>query len=146
MTSVLRTTALCLSLFTVMFIGTGCGGGGSGPELGSVTGVITLDGKPLEGANIEFTPVGGAGRPSAGESDSSGYYSLTYKGTTNGARIGEHEVTMTTFQEAMNYGGAEGFEDMPGRDEEIPKKYAAEKLRVKVEPGSNTINLELTSD
>jgi hypothetical protein len=147
----------------------GCGRG-TGPELAPVSGRITLDGKPIEAAHIEFTPVID-GRPSAATSDSSGYYTLFYKGSIEGARLGEHDVTMTTFQEEMTHDvyPDEGSEDIseptddeesaeddgsedpvtiviPGRAEEIPKKYAEEKLRVTVEPGSNTINLELTSD
>lgn len=134
------------SFLAVLAIGsTGCGGGASDVTLGSVGGTITLDGGPVEGAVIEFTPVG-EGRPSAGESDASGKYTLYFKGSTAGALVGEHDVSMSTFQEAMDYGGAEGFTDIPGRAEKIPKKYVQEKIRVTVEPGSNTINLELNSD
>ncbi len=137
---ILSVGILCLTVLV-----TGCGGGAGDPTLGLVTGIITLDGEPVESAVIEFTPVG-EGRPSAGESDTTGTYTLYFKGSTAGALVGEHEVSMTTFQEAMDYGGAEGFTDIPGRAEKIPKKYATEKVRVTVEPGSNTINLELNSD
>ena len=146
-----------LALFTI-----GCGGG-TRPDLGRVSGRITLDGNPIEGVHIEFTPVID-GRPSVASSDSSGYYTLSYKGSIMGARLGEHDVTMTTFREAIIFdededevqrsGKAASDDDegdatpknIPGRAEEIPEKYAEEKLRVTVEPGSNTINLELTSD
>ena len=151
-----------LALFTI-----GCGGG-TRPDLGRVSGRITLDGNPIEGVHIEFTPVID-GRPSVASSDSSGYYTLSYKGSIMGARLGEHDVTMTTFREAIIFDEDEDEDDVqsnsdassdddddddgdvtreniPGRAEEIPEKYAEEKLRVTVEPGSNTINLELTSD
>ena len=146
-----------LALFTI-----GCGGG-TRPDLGRVSGRITLDGNPIEGVHIEFTPVID-GRPSVASSDSSGYYTLSYKGSIMGARLGEHDVTMTTFREAIIFDEDEDEvqrsgkaasdddegdatpENIPGRAEEIPEKYAEEKLRVTVEPGSNTINLELTSD
>lgn len=142
---------------TLALLNTGCGGG-TRPKLGTVSGRITLDGKPVDGAHIEFTPVLD-GRPSAGTSDSSGSYILSYKGSVKGARIGEHDVTMTTFREELNVVEPTGDEEptdntdredsikiIPGRAEEIPEKYAREKIRVTVEPGSNTINLELTSD
>lgn len=66
---------------------------------------------------------------------------------------------MTTFREELtvveptgdeeptaNNGSEDPIKIIPGRAEEIPEKYAKEKIRVTVEPGSNTINLELTSD
>ena len=137
-------------------LGAGCGRGNL-PELGYVSGRITVDGNPVKEAHIEFTPVAD-GRPSAATSDSSGYYVLFYKGSVKGARIGEHDVTMTTFREELTYseetdedepGDATGEDSeitIPGRPETIPAKYAEEKLRVTVEPGSNTINLVLTSN
>ena len=156
-------------IVTLPLFSTGCGRG-TGPELASVSGRITLNGEPIEAAHIEFTPVID-GRPSAATSDSSGYYALSYKRSIKGARLGEHDVTMTTFQEEMTHDVSpdEGRDDIseptddeepaeddgsentvtiviPGRAEEIPEKYAEEKIRVTVEPGSNTINLELTSD
>ena len=148
---------LVVAMFALL--GGACGRGNL-PELGSVSGRITLDGNPVKEALIEFTPVID-GRPSTATSDSSGYYALSYKGSIKGARIGEHDVTMTTFREAVIFDaeddpGNNGTptannedvapENIPGRPETIPAKYAEEKLRVTVEPGSNTINLELTSD
>ena len=143
---------ITLALFAV---GCGCG---TRRDLGWVSGRITLDGNPVDGAHIEFTPVL-EGRPSAGTSDSTGSYVLSYKGSVKGARIGEHDVTMTTFREELTVVEPTGDEEptdsngredsikiIPGRAEEIPEKYAKEKIRVTVEPGSNTINLELTSD
>jgi len=137
-------------------LGGGCGKGNL-PELGFVSGRITLDGTPVEEAHIEFTPVAD-GRPSAATSDSSGYYTLRYKGSIKGARVGEHDVTMTTFREELTYSeetdedepvdvtGEDSEITIPGRPETIPAKYTEEKLRVTVEPGSNTINLDLTSE
>jgi hypothetical protein len=142
---------------TLALLSTGCGGG-TRPKLGTVSGRVTLDGKPVDGAHIEFTPVI-EGRPSAGTSDSTGSYVLSYKGSIKGARIGDHDVTVTTFREELtvveptgdeeptaNNGSEDSIKIIPGRAEEIPEKYATEKIRVTVEPGSNMINLELTSD
>lgn len=141
----------CLQSF-VIFLGVafaaltciGCGGS-RGPELGTVSGYITLDGKPVKGANIEFNPSGG-GRPSAATSDASGYYELYYSQDRNGALLGIHSVRMSTFQEGMEYGGMEGFEDVPGQKELIPNKYNTDSpLNVTVERGSNRIDLKLDS-
>lgn len=154
-------TQLPISLRLVLvamltLLGAGCGRGNL-PELGYVSGRITLDGNPVKEAHIEFTPVAD-GRPSAATSDSAGYYVLFYKGSVKGARLGEHDVTMTTFREAMTYvedtdedePADANIEDseitIPGRPEEIPAKYFEDPLTVTVAEGSNTIDLTLDSD
>jgi len=140
------TSLLCLSLLV------GCGK----PQLplGQVRGRLTVDGQPVAAAKIRFEPVAG-GRPSFAESDRTGYYTLRYNARRMGALPGEHAVKVSTFQEA--YEPLEGedaadseeaalIESNPGRAEEIPTKYFEDPLTVTVEEGSNTINLELTSD
>lgn len=42
----------------VLFAG-GCGSGVALPELGTVSGVVTLDGKPLPGVTVKFVPANG---------------------------------------------------------------------------------------
>ena len=122
--------------------------------LGQVRGRLTLDGEPIAKAKIWFEPVAG-GRPSYGESDRSGYYSVRYNAKRKGALPGEHTVRVSTFQEA--YEPLEGedtvdseeaalIESNPGRAEEIPAKYLEAPLTVTVEEGSNTIDLTLDSD
>ena len=139
------TSFLCLSLVV------GCGK----PQLplGQVRGRLTLDGKPITKARIWFEPVAG-GRPSFGESDRTGYYTLRYNARRMGALPGEHTVTVSTFQEA--YEPLEGedtadseeaalIESNPGRAEEIPAKYLENPLTVTVAKRSNTIDLTLDS-
>ena len=61
-----------LLLFTVALIG--CQSSDQ-PPLSKVSGVVTLDGKPLDGVAIQFSPVGG-GRPSIGMTDANGSKAL----------------------------------------------------------------------
>lgn len=137
------TLPLCLILMT------GCGK----PQfpLGQVRGKLTLDGQPVVNAEIWFRPVAG-GRPSFGESDQAGYYSMRYNARRMGALPGEHVLTLSTFQEA--YEPDEGADDgkdatvresTPGRAEEIPAKYVENPMKVIVREGSNTIDLTLDS-
>jgi hypothetical protein len=137
------TLLLCLILMT------GCGK----PQfpLGQVRGRLTLDGQPVVNAEIWFRPVAG-GRPSFGESDQAGYYSMRYNARRMGALPGEHIVTLSTFQEA--YEPDEGADDgkaatvresTPERAEEIPAKYFENRMKVIVREGSNTIDLTLDS-
>src|SRR5688572_3610664 len=67
----------------------GCGQ--SGPDVAPVKGRVTLDGKPLETADVVFQPVDGE-PPSTGRTDAEGRYELLYKRGITGARLGEHTV------------------------------------------------------
>ena len=77
----------------------GCGTGSDLPDLGYVEGGVSLDGKPTAGVIIKFQPE--AGRPSYGETDGEGHYVLKYSGDTEGALLGEHLVTISTYPERV---------------------------------------------
>ena len=111
-------------------ISAGCGSSDQ-PELGAVSGTVTLDGKPLGGVIIVFKPE--IGRSSAGVTDAEGKYSsLEYLHDVPGAKIGPNKVT---FEYEI---GATG----PA----IPAKYTGtDGYEIEVKAGSNTINFELDS-
>jgi hypothetical protein len=79
-----------LSLLTPALIG--CGRGNY-PEVATVTGVVLLDGKPLEGAEVTFAPL--EGRSSTGLTDHTGKYSLSYTKKVRGAVLGQHTVKIS---------------------------------------------------
>jgi len=60
-----------LILSAIIFVG-GCGR----PQT-VLTGRVTLDGKPIAGADLEFFPINGVGRVSFTETDASGRYRVT---------------------------------------------------------------------
>ena len=72
----------------------GCGGGPA-----AVSGVVSLDGKPVEGATVNFTPAAGDGGGlggSYGKTDAQGRYTLqTVAGDKRGAAVGKHKVTIS---------------------------------------------------
>jgi hypothetical protein len=70
-------------------IATGCGGTG----LVEVTGMISVDGKPAEGAVLIFHPEG-AGSVASGAADSNGKYKLV-SSMTPGVAPGKYKVTAT---------------------------------------------------
>lgn len=113
---------------------TGCGGGGADtPELGEVTGTITLDGSPLSGAEVVFEPAAGA--PSVGKTDEAGQYELAYNQDANGAVPGQHTVRISKFGEP---GSPNDTQD------QIPAKFNANsKLTAEVKAGDNTVNFDL---
>jgi len=120
----------------------GCGGGDS-VDTGEVTGKVTMDGKPLEGAILTFIPE--SGRPSYAETDAEGMYELQYTRGQTGALIGTHTVQIST--EKQGDPDSDDPEDQKSRKEEVPAKYNVDsELTVKVDPGSNEHNFELESE
>ena len=75
-----------MRLIAVAMIGlSNFGCGGDTPPLGQVTGTVTLDGKPVDGATIQFEPTT-SGLPTAfGRTDSQGKYELWYSRGNKGA-------------------------------------------------------------
>lgn len=145
---------LCgLSLFLVV----GCGGDSS---LAPVEGVVTLDGKPVAGASVTFTPVEG-GRPAVGETGPDGTFQLTTFESGDGATIGPHQVAVVAVETQAGSGGQSADEDMASlsgygpktRPETkkwlVPKSYADPRtsgLEYKVEAGStNEADFALSS-
>ena len=132
----LRTVCVLLLLISL-----GCGKTDQ-PPLGTVNGTVFLDGQPLAGAFVFFSPEGG-GRMSEGLTDVKGNYELVYIGNTRGARTGRHAVRLTT---AIN-----GFDEKTGqtvdKKELVPERYNSEKteLSVEVKPGHNTLDIQLES-
>jgi len=127
---------ISLSLIAVM---AGCGGP-EGPAIAPVTGVVTLKGEPVEGAEVTFIPQ--SGRPSVGVTDKKGKYTLQYAGNRQGAVLGKHKVTISTRRQ-----GVEGEGSQPSvepRPETIPARYnVATELEVEVESGSNEFDFQL---
>ncbi len=114
----------------------GCAGGESDgtPELGLVTGTVTMDGAPL--ANVTVTFNSSDGQASFGTTDAEGKYELTYRGDAKGAKIGDHKVVIETPLEAP---------PEPGYKDPIPAKYNSKTtLTAIVKAGENTIDFDLT--
>lgn len=129
-----------LSLFLCLFITTafltGCGNTSSDqPEIAPVTGVVTMDGKPLAGATVRFYPT--EGRPSAGVTNEKGEYELVYLQGNKGAIIGQHSVRITTLNEDDDPLGIQNTETVPA---EYNKNT---KLTALVENKRNTFDFEL---
>lgn len=108
----------------------GCGGADH-PELGTVTGTVTLDGKPMAGVNIVFMPE--VGRPSSAVVDEQGRYELLYTEGLAGTKVGSNTVS---FSWPTGVSGVA-----------IPARYAEKsELKAEIKPGSNTFDYDLKSD
>jgi len=68
----------------------GCSDKGDRPEIGYVSGNVTLDGQPLVGAAVNFQP--DSGRAASGMTDKTGDYVLEHAYKVNGAKVGPNKV------------------------------------------------------
>lgn len=91
-----------------------------------VSGIVTLHGKPLEGARVTFQPRASqgsilAGKPSIGETDRDGHYQLkTYDGF-DGAVIGTHRVSISTYRKKP--AGGKSMDIVVLAEERVPAPY-----------------------
>lgn len=123
-------------LVAVMALFVGCGSSDT-PELGSVSGTVTLDGAPLAGATVMFRPKAG-GRPAMADTDEQGKYVLRYNPSETGGVVGLNLVRISKKGEAAS--------DEEVAKELIPAKYNEEStLEYEVGSGKNEINIELSS-
>ena len=138
----------------------GCGP--SGPPVNLVEGKVTMDGSPLAGSTVMFSPTpSSTGRAATGLTDASGAYKLTDMAATatgSGAATGEYLVAITKSE-----GGGGGDGEESGSDYEynpdpnaplvmksvVPEKYTRPErsgLTATIGEGRNEINFDLSSN
>jgi len=109
---------------------------GCGSEMQPVTGNVTMDGEPLAGVRVIFSPAEGARANSVGTTDSNGAYSLNYTRDDAGALLGKYKVLVskTKMTEA-------------GEKETLPRKYNQETTFTAevTRTGDNKHNYDLES-
>jgi hypothetical protein len=113
----------------LLFLLGGCGS----DNLAPVSGTITMNGKPLANANVNFQPIGSdnkeVGPGSYGKTDADGHYSLRLKSTERpGAVVGKYKVSITM--------GVDSQSDANGQKDPIPGRFNANtKLECDVPAG-----------
>tara|TARA_R110002111_G_scaffold100976_6_gene156519 strand:+ start:79994 stop:80527 length:534 start_codon:yes stop_codon:yes gene_type:complete len=121
---------------------TGCMGSGGEPipDLAEVTGIVTLDGSPLENAKIVFEPQQisekGRARASSASTAADGSYTLEYNADASGATPGKHTVVVLKMSDDPAKAG----------EQLIPAKYNDKtELTADITTGENTVNFDLKS-
>jgi hypothetical protein len=162
---------LSLALLAVACVAmAGCSGGS---DVGTVpvSGTVTVDGNPIEGATVSFVPQGEEGRSASGLTDAEGKFSLTTVQSGDGAVPGQYKVAISKITGSAGStstaagGGTPSQEEMqkameasmkqamssrpPEVKEEIPPKYTNPDTsgldREVVSSGDNNFAFELTS-
>jgi len=105
-----------------LVLGLGCGSGKFAP----VSGTVTMNGKPLAGALVIFSPIAkegsiDAGPGSSGKTNDKGEYTLTSDTGGTGAFVGKHRVSVSL----MNPGTGESDDRRrPGQlVNQVPVRY-----------------------
>ena len=137
-TPIMMRRTLCL--IAAALVVAGCGP--KGPDVQFVEGVVTLDGKPLDGAAVAFVPVDKAGISAAGKTDADGRFRLNAtqgKKYGKGTVVGEYVVTVTKLFWR---------EKATEPDHITPIRYESSTtspLRATIVKGRNTFEFALTS-
>ena len=122
---------LLLVLIALPLCLAGCSGR---PQLGQVSGRVTMDGEPLGEIEVKFMPdpaEGNSGRYSVGTTDANGYYTLTYfdESRKPGVSTGVNRIVLRDLISAYS-----------GRDEvPIPSRIDLKYGRASTTPLSCTV-------
>jgi hypothetical protein len=136
---------VCVGLFVVAALG--CD---SGPRLASVSGKVTLDGKPLPKATVTFVPIGkvneASGKTAGGVTDAEGHYELTYSDGRPGCVVAKCRIHITTAT-VENPDDRDGAQFLKKVRDKVPAKYSSVKTELvrEVKPAGGEENFDLTS-
>lgn len=156
--------ARCSLLLAVAVVLAGCAQ--EGPDVSYVEGVVTLDGSPVEGVTVGFSPVAPGGMAAVGTTDANGVFKLTSTGggaAEGGAMPGEYNVTFMksaievlsaeeaqAMQNDPNYGqGGSELSAPPTAKAVVPTAYnspATSGVKATVKEGKNEFKFDLKSD
>lgn len=130
-----------LFVLSLMVIAAGCGGGSSATKMYPVTGTITMDGAPLEGADVILIPASG-GRAQSATTDSEGKYKT--ESIPGDHKVGVSKVETTGKAPESSDGLAPDFSKVPPPKTKVivPAKYnspATSNLTVKVPPSGGEV-------
>jgi len=111
-----------------------------GPELAPVTGRVSMDGRPLDLAEISFEPI--QGRASHAMTEKDGRYELHYTRDKMGGLVGSHTVRIKSLTELTGPNGQSIV-----RPQLVPDRYNTKtELHTEVERGkTNVIDFDLKS-
>lgn len=127
------------SMFALILVASffaGC----SNASTGTVDGTVSVNGKPVNGLELEFTPIGHDTGTAMAYTHDGGKYKLVIGRGEPGIPVGDYQVTIKVFSEDPDSG-------IP--DLKLPATYTQldqTTLKETVKPGANTIDFDLKSE
>ncbi|MCS7238896.1 MAG: DUF4198 domain-containing protein [Thermoguttaceae bacterium] len=155
-----RLSTILVALGGLLAAGCGERAGGDIPPTAPVSGVVLLDGKPVDGAMVVFAPVEGGRYGAYAMTDSNGRFELKASEDVKGAVPGKYRVQVTKLvaegggskflvQEDLEHALKAGGAPQPGQEGQtknvLPEKYASPEtsgIEVTV-PKEGITNLEI---
>jgi hypothetical protein len=144
----LLTVSLLLAGFT------GCGPSVKVPVTVPVSGVVQVDGQPVEGAKVLFIPLEKTSNSCVGTTDATGKYELS-QASFRGATPGRYKVTVELYKQTDGKPIPDEMKNDPmqlvamGRAKQfLPRKYsdpAATELTGEVEEAATTLDFSLVT-
>lgn len=155
--------AVLLCSVSGLVVSQGCGSRSRGniPQTAPVSGTVTLDGQPVDGATVVFVPTGTPAYGAYAVTDSKGHFSLKSSETVSGAVPGKYLVQVTKLvtdtsgkqfvvaedveHAALASGGSAPSTGVSATRNVLPEKYANPKtsgIEVTV-PAEGLQNLEI---
>ncbi|WP_339728516.1 hypothetical protein [uncultured Gimesia sp.] len=138
--------------FLLLLTLSACGGGSDGPELGIVTGTVTLNEQPVSGALVSFVPnatKNTTGPASTATTDAGGKFTLKAPGNRDGAVIGFHRVgVQCPGVVGVNVSTPDGGSGSATDNCKVPAKYTDPNksgITVEIKSGENDIPIKLSS-
>jgi len=132
----------------VLVAAVGCGGSG----LPSLTGTVSIDGKPAPaGVALQFSPTLEGGSPSYAKTDAEGKYEAQFSFNKTGIQLGEHSVKLIpgSVETPMPEIGPDGRPIGPPPKNpmaNLPQSYWEEIETIQVTAGSNSHDIVLQSE
>lgn len=108
-----------------------CGCGSGNPDTAPATGSVTYNGKPVEGASVQFSPEETGGKGASGKTDASGNFTLTSYEEGDGAVPGKYKVTIYKRDESAVKTAEEEHDAAGGAAADAPSAAPKELLPVK---------------
>ncbi len=130
------TTFAKTSVIACLLVGLVCFAGcGSDDPHRKVTGKVTMDGAPVDGASLMFYSQDSTGEGGGGKTDASGAYSIVAPSTTKGGLLpGTYKVTIAKYAEVVDE-DQQAYESGEITYDELQERKAAKGPYGKVETG-----------
>lgn len=139
-----------LSVLVSLFVFSGCGSGDNFNVAKNVSGIVTLNGKPLPKASVTFVPAATKDNPNAGPTaqgitDNEGRFKLNVDPTTSGSVVGNCRVYITTLISEPGADDRDAGGPSAKMQDKLPAKYNMKtELTFDVPPeGTDKANFDL---
>lgn len=137
-----------LAIFSIAMLLVVAGCSSQGPEKTTVTGTVTLDGKPVEGAGVVITPEAG-GLPANATTDASGKFEMEALLGPSTVAVTKTKSTGGSNEELAEGESPKDMGETANVEYLVPMKYGLPQtsgLKVDVAKGMEPVELKLTSN